>query len=237
MKRGLLIILLIFVLLSSSCVKQKHVGDDDEGTLLPELQDAYDPSLYPEDPFEDFMKFPGDYGTFFGKVPFFDLNLPENIVGVRFSVLNVSEISGDFTVYCIKVKEVYGSNLSFDSEKIYTMAFRGTEKNPLYGRPTLEVGKEYVRLASDNFEQFDHMQATLYYKVVDELGGTYVYGYGVDFSEVECAVKIVDSQENAIYEVDKHDKILAYLNAIGQEIPVFEYKCEINALIKEIQER
>lgn len=214
-----------------------------ESTILAETTDSssitvsrYDPNDYPDDPFESFKPFSNGRGTFFGKKDVFEIFYSATPIFIRFQVIDLYQETEHFTKYHVKVTHIYGSDMDFDREKIYVMNFLGFEKTPMYGRPMLEIGKEYGRFAGPSFVNQELMQASLIYKISDVGGITYVYGYGVDLSSAKCAVPIIDEQENAIYEVGKHDKILAYLQSIGQEIPVFEFKCEVNALLKEIRE-
>lgn len=197
----------------------------------------YNPDDFPNDPFESFDPFGGGYGVFFGKVSVFEVILPENPIFIRFRVLSILEDSDGMAKYQVQVTRIYGSDMAFDKERVYIMNFRGSSDTPRYGRPMLEIGEEYVRFASENFESYSLMQASLIFKVSDIDNETYVYGYGVDFSETQCAIKIMDDTENEIYMEGKHDKILAYLRFVGENIPVFEYKCEINALLAEVRKQ
>lgn len=196
----------------------------------------YDLDNYSNDPFESFKPFSNGRGIFFGKKDVFDIFYSATPIFIRFQVIDLYQETDDFTKYHVKVTQIYGSDMNFDKEKIYVMNFLGFEKTPMYGRPMLEIGKEYGRFAGPSFVDYELMQASLIYKICDDGETTYVYGYGVDLGSAKCAIPITDEKENAIYEVGKHDKILAYLQSIGQEIPVFEFKCEVNALLKEIRE-
>ena len=41
-------------------------------------------------------------------------------------------------------------------------------------------------------------------------------------------------EENQIYKVGKHDAIIAKLNEIGVRLPTFDYKCELEEMLREI---
>ena len=58
--------------------------------------------------------------------------------------------------------------------------------------------------------------------------------YRVDFGGLRCAIKIEDDEENQIYKVGKHDAIIAQLNEIGVRLPTFDYKCELEEMLREI---
>lgn len=246
--KKIFLLFLSVLFLCSSCTNKKvdiesNIGITTESTekinseTTPEETILYNPNDFPNDPFQAFDPFGGGYGIFFGKVSVFEVILPENPIFIRFRVLSVLEDHDGMAKYQVQVTQIYGSNMAFDKERAYVMNFRGSSDTPRYGRPMLEVGEEYVRFASENFESRNLMQASLIFKVSDIDSETYIYGYGVDFSETKCAEKITNDSENAIYEIGKHDKILTYLKFIGEDIPVFEYKCEINALLAEVRKQ
>ena len=165
----------------------------------------------------------------------------EDNIFLRFRVVGIEEetypsAGAWISVYLIQVTDIYGSDMDFDKNRIYRMAFRGSEEYQLYSRPTLEIGEEYVRLSHINFEKYSLMQMGQTFKVADTDKGTYIYGYSVDISQAKCAEKITDYDENQVYEVGKHDAEIAYLQSTGMELPFFEYKAEPNALIKELIE-
>ena len=110
-------------------------------------------------------------------------------------------------------------------------------------RSPLEIGKDYLYLTGPNFanvermEEFEYMplmQMNPMIPVVQDGDKTYVYGYGVDFSNLECAIEITNEEENQIYKVGKHDAIITKLNEIGVRLPTFDYKCELEEMLREI---
>ena len=195
--------------------------------------------------FEGFMEFAGEgRGTFWqGKADIAASNF-EECVGVVFRIIGVKDPNYyDFaTLYYAQIVEVYGEE-SFDPSTIYCKAYKGTYENTLYGRPPLEIGKDYLYLTGpgisdvERFEEFEYMplvQMGLMMPVVQDGDKTYVYGYGVDFGNLECAIEITDEEENQIYKAGKHDAIIAKLNEIGIRLPTFDYKCELEEMLREI---
>ena len=195
----------------------------------------YNPDDYPDDPFQYFEPYSGNLGIYFDKASLDTIIFPDDPIMIRFRVLELLEDSDGFAEYRVQLTGVYGTDQSFDMEKIYGLGFLGSSDTPRYGRPMLEIGAEYARVIDITFDKWNIMQKSLTYKIVDTEEGTFVYSYGVDLSELKCAIPITDEKENAIYEVGKHDKILAYLAYVNQPVPVFEYKCEVGAFIAEIQ--
>ena len=154
---------------------------------------------------------------------------------MRFVVDGIEEIHGDTaTVYRIRILETYGWNPDIDSEKIYLLGYRGTPKKPLWDRPPLQVGKEYLRLSPID-PDITLIQMSMVCPIeYTTAGKAYVYGYGFDFSELECAIPITDEKENQILKEGIHDKHIAYANENDIILPTFDYKCELNAMLKEL---
>lgn len=195
-----------------------------------------------DDPFESFMLFPSDRGYFYGKkllIPeaSYHYNVPQLMV---FRVVGIEdEYQGDFTVYEIQLMNVYGLD-NFPSNKIYRMAYRGHLEDQLYGRPPLEIGSVYARLISTSeadLQRLTLFQAGLVMPVVEVDGVQYLYGYGVDFSDMECKIAITNKEENSIYKAEKHYKVIAALNELNQVCPTFDYKCELKSFYEEILNR
>ena len=195
--------------------------------------------------FQGFMEFAGEgRGTFWqGKADIAASNF-EECVGVVFRIIGVKDPNyyDVCTIYYAQIVEVYGEE-PFDPSTIYCKAYKGTYENTLYGRPPLEIGKDYLYLTGpgisdvERFEEFEYMplvQMGLMMPVVQDGDKTYVYGYGVDFSGLQCAIEITDEEENQIYKVGKHDAIIAKLNEIGIRLPTFDYKCELEEMLREI---
>ena len=195
--------------------------------------------------FQGFMEFDGEgRGTFWqGKADISASNF-EGFVGVVFRIIGVKDPNYyDFaTLYYAQIVEVYGEE-SYDPSTIYCKAYKGTYEDTLYGRPPLEIGKDYLYLTApglsdvERYEKFEYMplvQMGLMMPVVQDGDKTYVYGYGVDFSGLQCAIEITDEEENQIYKVGKHDAIIAKLNEIGIRLPTFDYKCELEEMLREI---
>ena len=235
MKKNLIVLLIVsMIFLMLSCEKTPNnilTSSTPWNSLL-------EPVKY-EDLFESFMEFPQDRGYFFGKVMLNPQDVENGSVPlVFFRVLDIEpEYSGDFSIYKIQFVDTYGLDY-IDTEKIYRMGWRGHKEKHLYGRPPLEIGKIYARFiatsSAENLASLDLLQAGLIYDVKEEADGKrYLYGYGVDLYLLNCKIPITDPEENNIYKVGKHDKVIAKLKELGQPIPTFDYKAEAEALFKE----
>ena len=193
-----------------------------------------------EDTFESFMIFPNVNDYFFGKVYLDPGNIfsgSSSVVSlVLFRVVDVEEeYSEDFTVYHVQIEDIYGID-NYDTEKVYRMAWRGHLDEQLYGRPPLEIGGIYGRFlttSENHLASVDLWQASLIYDVEEVEGKQYLYGYGVDLSNMKCKILITDPEENSIYKVGKHDKAIAKLKELDRELPTFDYKAEAEALYNE----
>ena len=200
--------------------------------------------------FEGFMEFDGEgRGTFWqGKADIETVNFithdSKKYVGAVFRIIGVKDPNyyDIATLYYVQAVKVYG-DATYDPSTIYSMAYKGTYENTLYGRPPLEIGKDYLYLIAPNclsapgiaeFENMPILQMGLMMPVVQDGEKTYVYGYGVDFSGLECAIEITDEDENQIYKAGKHDAIIAKLKEIGVRLPTFDYKCELEEMLREI---
>ena len=200
--------------------------------------------------FEGFLSFDGpERGTFWqGKADIETANFithdSKKYVGAVFRIIGVKDPNyyDIATLYYVQAVKVYG-DATYDPSTIYSMAYKGTYENTLYGRPPLEIGKDYLYLIAPNclsapgiaeFENMPILQMGLMMPVVQDGEKTYVYGYGVDFSGLECAIEIRDEDENQIYKAGKHDAIIAKLNEIGIRLPTFDYKCELEEMLREI---
>lgn len=156
-----------------------------------------------------------------------------------FEIVDIHGFTGDYTIYSVKITEVYGYD-PFVRDGIYRMAWLGTASQQMYGRPPLEIGKTYVRVCDflrRPIPTTKLLQAGVIYDVREIDGARYLYGYGVDFSMMDCKIEITDPEENCPYQKGKHDKAIAYLESIGQPLPSFEYKCEVDAFWREHEQR
>ena len=196
--------------------------------------------------FQGFMEFDGkDRGYFWqGKADITDKDL-NGFVGAVFRIIGVKNPNyyDICTIYYAQVVDVYGIE-SFDSSTIYCLAYKGTYEKTLYGRPPLEIGKDYLYIIENDFmdvpgyEKNEYMplvQMGLMMPLKEVEDKTYVYGYGLDFGNLECAIEIEDDEENQIYKVGKHDAIIAKLNDIGMKLPTFDYKCELEEMLRELE--
>lgn len=155
-------------------------------------------------------------------------------VALRYRVLGIEQLDYDYTIYQIQVLEAYGMEEEYDTEKIYSMAYRGTPEKALYDRPALQVGKEYLRPSSSSFVKFDLLQPSFGLPIEYIDGEIYVYGYGIDYSQLDCAIEITDETENQIYKPGIHDKYIELATEKGYPLPTFDYKCELYAMLEEL---
>ena len=190
------------------------------------------------DQFESLMKVKSKYGEegvyFYPNADITQYDFKEYCM-IRFRVLGVdhSYAGKSATMYYVQLIDVYGYE-NFDSQKIYRLAYRGKLDEQVYGKPPLEPGKEYLKYLTPDELSNDFFQMSLIMPIRDIDGVTYVYGYGIDMSRFACAIEISDWEENQIYQIGKHDKIIAYLASISKELPTFDYKCEMYALLQEM---
>lgn len=227
-----------------------------------ETTDHEQPSVV-EDPFESFIPFHNPNSTtddtldcFWGKMIYNPegryLGDPQLLIFrvVEGEIRSEGKISQyaetiegvKFTQYSIQLVDIYGfDSTKLDTEKIHMIAYKGRKSKQMYGRPPLEAGKLYARIMTfGDIEQVNDArlyQAGLFMPVEEVDGVYYLYGYGIDFCNMECKIEITDPEENSIYKIGKHDKTIAYLESIGQELPTFDYKCESKAFYEEICRR
>ena len=200
-----------------------------------EIMGPYE-NICEERPFESFMEFQGDRGCYVGKSSITQYEL-QAMVRVRVVGMKEGDYNrGKWSVYYVQVTEIYGENYSFEVGEIYTMAYSGTPEHPLYGRPPLEIGKEYLRLYTPYSVESEELNIgpTLMMPIENAEGIEYVYGYGIDFEGLDCAIAITDEEENQIYKPGKHDGMIAQVLADEEELPTFDYKCELSALLEEL---
>lgn len=188
-------------------------------------------------PFESFMPFPGNRGYYWEKIQMADYGYERSKAWspVRIRVVGMSDVfDSSYSIYYIQVVDVYGAK-DVDTERIYTMYYYGTPSHPLYGRPPLEIGGEYLRLSTrDDFAEYPERtwEASLMMPITERDGTEYVYGYGIGFDGLKCAVAITDNAENQIYKQGTHDAEIAAVLADGHALPTFDYKCELLILLE-----
>ncbi len=236
--RRMLAVLVCLGMLFASCSSEAHAssfGDTASTVFLPPPTEDGGGSWEYTDTFEEFMMFPQGRGYFYGKKKL-EKNEVRGMPFVVFRVVGIAEESTEFTVYTVQVDRIYGAKEGGAGE-LYRMVWRGRADAQLYGRPPLESGVLYGRflgISEDRLHSMALWQAGLIYRVEEENGKRYLYGYGVDLSSLDCRIPIVDPEENSIYKTGKHEKALAKLRDLGQAAPVFEYKAELDAFLREI---
>ena len=190
-----------------------------------------------ERPFEAFMDFRNVY---IGKV---DITEGHGANYVKFKVLGLQEgyvntVNGRCSMYYIRIDGIYGKQLKEYHNLIgstYIFQYFGTPENPLFGRPSLEIGKEYAAMdVSKNMflRQEKYIGPSLVFQLIEENGVEYAYGNGVDFSGLPFAIKITDEEANKIYKEGVHDREIKQTLYDGQNLPTFDYKCKFEDLIE-----
>ena len=191
------------------------------------------------DYFEEFMLFPANYPfddtLYHEKSKIYPAHPNRVSYNIKFVVLGIEPWEEDdrMSVYRIKITETYGYSEEWDPDKIYRLAFLGTPTKQLLDRPAMQVGKEYIRFGRIHLDR-ELIQASLVAPVEVIDGVEYVYGYGFDFSELKCAIPITDEKENQILKEGIHDKHIAYAKEHGIILPTFDYKCEVDAIMREL---
>lgn len=192
------------------------------------------------DYFTSFLEFPNGRGYFFDKITLYPEQVFDSVSPfILFRVLDIEDTQENFIIYHVNIVEAYGLE-NYNTGKVYRMAWRGHLDEQLYGRPPLEIGKVYGRflaVTEESLERLNLWQAALIFSVEEQNGKCYIYGYGIDLSDINCKIKITDKEENSIYKVGKHDKTIAYLRSIGQSLPTFDYKCDLDEFYAELQKR
>ena len=203
------------------------------------------------DLFERLMEFPSGKGYFYGKADIRkSTNLAEEEIGVHFRVVGFDHdyrgMVGSY--YYVQIIETYGEDKfadqlttftkveidPIDRNQIYKMHWRGHLDDHLYGRPPLQIGEDYFRYITWDDHENGIFTMGLVMDIEEIDGKQYLYGYGIDMSVWDCAEKITDYEENQIYKVGQHDKVIAYLNGIGKSLPTFDYRCELFEWMDEV---
>ena len=188
--------------------------------------------------FKEFLPFPSDGSLYHKKSKIYAGGNPNSVrYNIKFVVVGIEPWEEDsfhnMSVYRIKITEAYGYSEEWDPNKIYRLVFLGTPTKQLLDRPAMQVGKEYIRFGRIKLET-ETIQASLVAPVEVIDGVEYVYGYGFDFSELSCAIPITDEKENQILKEGIHDKHIAYAKEHGITLPTFDYKCEVDAIMREL---
>ena len=133
-----------------------------------------------------------------------------------------------------------------DSQKngmVYTVDLEGTHENPYYGNFRYEIGDKYIALSAKGYNNYlnskddkGYLELLTCNCKIEEIDGVeWVYpNYMTDLSFLKCAVRITDEYENLFYKPGKDDDIIEYLEENNIPNPTFDYKCELNAFLKEI---
>ena len=139
--------------------------------------------------------------------------------------------------YYIKILAVSGNDLSQHKELIgqkFKFLYRGTPENPIYDRNQLEIGKEYIAIGSLNsyFDGRGIIGPCIVFGIEEDNAEEYLYGYGLDLSELPFAIKITDEYENQVYKKGIHDKQIEQLKKKGIPLPTYDYKCKLTDIFK-----
>ena len=139
----------------------------------------------------------------------------------------------------------YVTFTSYSGEKndtVFMMNAVGCVDQPYYNRPMLIPGKRYLRLLPcgiDTLKEVEEQQMindSVLFLIEEQDGVEYVYGIGVDLSGMDCAIPITDPYENAVYKPGIDDDIIAFMEEHGIPVPTYDYKCELHAFVKEMND-
>ena len=199
------------------------------------------------DMFVELMEHPLDRGYFWKKsdITRFFPDPKSQYVGVHYRVIGYDE---EFEIinkgsivsrWYVEIIDVYGEERyeeanQIDYDKICTVAMRGIPTSTLYGIPVPTIGEDYFRYAPLSEVISGDIWVALYMDIEEVDGEKYLYGYGIDMSVFEGAIKITDAEENQIYNEKNHYKITAYLNKIGKSLPTFDYKIKVEDFLDEL---
>ena len=199
------------------------------------------------DMFVELMEHPLDRGYFWKKsdITRFFPDPKSQYVGVHYRVIGYDE---EFEIinkgsivsrWYVEIIDVYGEERyeeanQIDYDKICTVAMRGIPTSTLYGIPVPTIGEDYFRYAPLSEVISGDIWVALYMDIEEVDGEKYLYGYGIDMSVFEGAIKITDAEENQIYNEKNHYKITAYLNKIGKSLPTFDYKIKMEDFLDEL---
>ena len=199
------------------------------------------------DMFVELMEHPLDRGYFWKKsdITRFFPDPKSQYVGVHYRVVgydssleddNPGSIASRWFIEIIDVygEEKYAEADQIDYDKICTVAMRGIPTSTLYGIPVPTIGEDYFRYAPLSEVISGDIWVALYMDIEEVDGEKYLYGYGIDMSVFEGAIKITDAEENQIYNEKNHYKITAYLNKIGKSLPTFDYKIKVEDFLDEL---
>ncbi len=194
--------------------------------------------------FEEFLEYSGDKGYYWrGKVDITSSKYSDTRIVYRIRVIGVMDPSlGErISLFYVQALEAYGVE-TFDPDAIYLFPQSGSFSHQHYKLAMPVVGEEYYVITTTDvlelsaFEQYEN-KTTLggFLMPIEEINGkTYVYSYLIDLGKMDCAIKITDEKENMVYKEGKHDDILAALKRSNVSVPTFDYKCEIYAMLKEL---
>lgn len=194
--------------------------------------------------FEEFLEYSGDKGYYWrGKVDITSSKYSDTRIVYRIRVIGVMDPSlGErISLFYVQALEAYGVE-TFDPDAIYLFPQSGSFSHQHYKLAMPVVGEEYYVITTTDvlelsaFEQYEN-KTTLggFLMPIEEINGkTYVYSYLIDLGKMDCAIKITDEKENMVYKEGKHDDVLAALKRSNVSVPTFDYKCEIYAMLKEL---
>lgn len=194
--------------------------------------------------FEEFLEYSGDKGYYWrGKVDITSSKYSDTRIVYRIRVIGVMDPSlGErLSLFYVQALEAYGVE-TFDPDAIYLFPQSGSFSHQHYKLAMPVVGEEYYVITTTDvlelsaFEQYEN-KTTLggFLMPIEEINGkTYVYSYLIDLGKMDCAIKITDEKENMVYKEGKHDDVLAALKRSNVSVPTFDYKCEIYAMLKEL---
>ena len=141
-----------------------------------------------------------------------------------------------YNVYYVNV-ERYGEGCIDDT--VYKMAY--TAPDSLYcGYERLEIGRKYLVL--DETQTYKNeklgimMTSNIVLRLEERDDETYVYNHLrlIEFTHLDCAIKITDETENLVYRPGEDDDVISYMKQHGIKAPTYGYKCKLDEYVDEL---
>ena len=141
-----------------------------------------------------------------------------------------------YNVYYVNV-ERYGEGCIDDT--VYKMAYTAPES--LYcGYERLEIGRKYLVLDETQTYKNEKLGILMTSNIVLRLdkidGEMYVYNHLrlIEFTHLNCAIKITDETENLVYRPGEDDDVISYMKQHGIKAPTYVYKCKLDEYVDEL---
>lgn len=122
---------------------------------------------------------------------------------------------------------------------VYKMAYTSPE-SPYCGTERLEIGERYLIYNRNSTYKKDPTKIIQPERIVLKIekrdGVDYVYNSPmlIDFTHLDCAIKITDETENLVYRPGVDDDIIMYMANHGIKAPTYGYKCKLDEYVDEM---